>query len=256
MAKITYDDKVALNEEPSVAEINKVTDDNMNEIKTSVNDLYDMVSDNTADIGTNTDNILDLQNLSLQNKGTIPNNTDLNNLTEEGVYYTAGNTFTNGPTINYNWSSIIVINQGVKQQIFIKPVNGTIQIREFSGSPGSWTSWIPVGYDSGWIPFTLNSGFTNAWGNFNSSYRKVGNVVNVMMAVNFTSVPAWATTIATLPVGFRPATEYDVYCRLSSNNDKPALIGISSTGNINYLQAIGTISANNTLVISATFITA
>lgn len=50
MAKITYDDKVALNEEPSVAEINKVTDDNMNEIKTSVNDLYDTVSTNTTDI--------------------------------------------------------------------------------------------------------------------------------------------------------------------------------------------------------------
>lgn len=37
MAQITYDDKVALNENPSVAEINKVTDDNMNEIKSTIN---------------------------------------------------------------------------------------------------------------------------------------------------------------------------------------------------------------------------
>lgn len=37
MAQITYDDKVALNENPSVAEINKVTDDNMNEIKNTIN---------------------------------------------------------------------------------------------------------------------------------------------------------------------------------------------------------------------------
>ena len=37
MAQITYDNKVALNENPSVAEINKVTDDNMNEIKNAVN---------------------------------------------------------------------------------------------------------------------------------------------------------------------------------------------------------------------------
>ena len=44
MAKITYDDKVALNEEPSVAEINKVTDDNMNEIKSSVNTAYDLMN--------------------------------------------------------------------------------------------------------------------------------------------------------------------------------------------------------------------
>lgn len=37
MAQITYDDKVALNENPSVAEINKVTDNNMNEIKNTIN---------------------------------------------------------------------------------------------------------------------------------------------------------------------------------------------------------------------------
>ena len=37
MAQITYDDKVALNENPSVAETNKVTDDNMNEIKNTIN---------------------------------------------------------------------------------------------------------------------------------------------------------------------------------------------------------------------------
>ena len=37
MAQITYDNKVALNENPSVADINKVTDDDMNEIKTTIN---------------------------------------------------------------------------------------------------------------------------------------------------------------------------------------------------------------------------
>ena len=37
MAQITYDDKVALNTNPNVAEINKVTDSNMNEIKNTVN---------------------------------------------------------------------------------------------------------------------------------------------------------------------------------------------------------------------------
>lgn len=37
MAQITYNDKVALNTNPNVAEINKVTDDNMNEIKDTIN---------------------------------------------------------------------------------------------------------------------------------------------------------------------------------------------------------------------------
>lgn len=37
MAQITYNNKVALNTNPNVAEINKVTDNNMNEIKNTVN---------------------------------------------------------------------------------------------------------------------------------------------------------------------------------------------------------------------------
>lgn len=41
MAKITFEDKVALNPQPSVANINKVSDADMNEIKSSVNTLYD-----------------------------------------------------------------------------------------------------------------------------------------------------------------------------------------------------------------------
>ena len=37
MAQITYNNKVALNTNPNVAEINKVTDNNMNEIKNTIN---------------------------------------------------------------------------------------------------------------------------------------------------------------------------------------------------------------------------
>jgi hypothetical protein len=51
---ITYDDKVALNENPGVAEINKVTDDNMNEIKSVVNN-------NASETSTNTTKITNLQ---------------------------------------------------------------------------------------------------------------------------------------------------------------------------------------------------
>ena len=47
---ITYTDKVALNENPNVAEINKVTDDNMNEIKSVVNNNASETSTNTNDI--------------------------------------------------------------------------------------------------------------------------------------------------------------------------------------------------------------
>lgn len=45
MAKITYTNKVALNPQPSIADENKVTDSDMNEIKSSVNTLYDNQGD-------------------------------------------------------------------------------------------------------------------------------------------------------------------------------------------------------------------
>lgn len=38
MAKITFQDKVSLNPQPSIAEVNKCTDANINEIKTCIND--------------------------------------------------------------------------------------------------------------------------------------------------------------------------------------------------------------------------
>lgn len=48
MAKILYQNKVALNPQPSIPNENKVTDADMNEIKTSVNYLYDY----PIDVGT------------------------------------------------------------------------------------------------------------------------------------------------------------------------------------------------------------
>lgn len=52
MAKITFEDKAALNPQPSVAEKNKVTDTDMNEIKSSVNALYDYNVPEVIDLST------------------------------------------------------------------------------------------------------------------------------------------------------------------------------------------------------------
>ena len=67
---ITYDDKVALNENSSVAEINKVTDDNMNEIKSVVNNNATETSTNTTNITTNTTKITNLQTYSTNETNT------------------------------------------------------------------------------------------------------------------------------------------------------------------------------------------
>ena len=57
LTKITYTDKVALSPQPSVASVNKVTDADMNEIKSVVNDAIDQVD-------TNTDNLTNLSTYS------------------------------------------------------------------------------------------------------------------------------------------------------------------------------------------------
>lgn len=51
VTKIEYSNKVALEDDPSVAEINKVTDNNMNEIKSVVNNNADVLE--TAEVTTN-----------------------------------------------------------------------------------------------------------------------------------------------------------------------------------------------------------
>lgn len=53
MNEITYQNKVALNENPEIADINKVTDDDMNEIKSVVNG-NSRTSSNNFGLGTNT----------------------------------------------------------------------------------------------------------------------------------------------------------------------------------------------------------
>lgn len=67
---ITYDDKVALNENPNVADINKVTDDDMNEIKSVVNNNATETSTNTTNITTNTTKITNLQTYSTSETNT------------------------------------------------------------------------------------------------------------------------------------------------------------------------------------------
>lgn len=51
VTKIQYQNKVAIEDDPSVAEINKVTDTNMNEIKSVVNNNADILTAVESEIG-------------------------------------------------------------------------------------------------------------------------------------------------------------------------------------------------------------
>lgn len=70
MAQISYTNKVALNENPEIADINKVTDDDMNEIKQVVNDNYNntiVISDTQP---TSEDNKIWIDTGEVQNLGS------------------------------------------------------------------------------------------------------------------------------------------------------------------------------------------
>ena len=75
-------------------------------------------------------------------KGYVDNNTDLNNVTETGIYSTGGATLTHAPISNYDWAFLIVLNQNnVIHQYFIKPRAAIYYMRERSGSPRLWQDW-------------------------------------------------------------------------------------------------------------------
>lgn len=83
MSKITYTNKVTLNSQPSIADENKVTSGDMNEIKTVVNN--------------NDDNVGDLTSLTTTNKTSIVN--AINEL-KGGEIYSTSEVKTNKKWIN------------------------------------------------------------------------------------------------------------------------------------------------------------
>lgn len=70
MAQIGYTNKVALNENPEILDINKVTDDDMNEIKQVVNDNYNNTIQITNTEPTDSDNKLWIDTGAVQNLGS------------------------------------------------------------------------------------------------------------------------------------------------------------------------------------------
>lgn len=142
MAQISYTNKVALNENPDIADINKVTDDDMNEIKSVVNANYNNTiqitdteptdSDNkiwidTGEVGSQASEITNTYNTSenlgyscnyVNNRTNIFDLIRFENITAEGSYtLAAGGAVYKGttcPTIEgYKpWFCYEVIGQG------------------------------------------------------------------------------------------------------------------------------------------------
>ena len=106
MGKINYEDKVFLNKLSDIDEVNKVTDDNMNEIKRVVNE--------------NDDNIGDLPSLNTTNKSSLVSavnevNKPTSNILWEGEFFMkASQSLTLSQTISSQRNGIILHWQGYK----------------------------------------------------------------------------------------------------------------------------------------------
>lgn len=135
MGKITYNDKVKINELPDVPAINKVQDVDMNEIKTSVNTIYDALGTGTDTYSTSTSYVV----------GDM--------VIYDGMIYKCI-TATSGAWNPVDWSSVSFLSM-------IYPV-GSIYMSVNSTNPsllfgGTWVAWgtgrVPVGVDTSQTEF-------------------------------------------------------------------------------------------------------
>ena len=98
-------------------------------------------------------------------------------------------------------------------------------------------SWASPAADSGWLTFTYANGWTNG---SDAAYRSIGNAVLLRGLV----IPGSAGTIATLPVGVRPANTRTFPVLLASGVfayvqvSAAGTVGSSSTASSVYLDPI------------------
>ena len=105
MAQITYTNKVALNENPEIAAINKVSDDDMNEIKSVVNDNYNNTIQITDNEPTDSDNKIwiDTSALSQSDETNMKYN---DNGEYKDIYAKAFDTLPIGTEVDYNGNTV------------------------------------------------------------------------------------------------------------------------------------------------------
>ena len=124
MAKITFEDKVALNVNSDIADINKVNASDLNEIKNVVNENDDNTTNNSNAIGTlsslnttNKDNLVGAINEVYKNNIFSSNETIIGKWIDGKPLYRKTITFTS--TINANTTTSIAHNITNVKNIFI-----------------------------------------------------------------------------------------------------------------------------------------
>lgn len=154
MAQITYNDKVALNVNSNIADINKVNASDMNEIKASVNNNDDMLNGNAV-AGNMVVNSIRTKNMfdsSPLVQGDVEGSTSTTRVSTRQILYLSAGTYTFSTNLPNTY----------RYGILIRP----------SAPPTSTVS----SYDSGWITNTSTHTFTiSTSGYFMMNFSKTDN---------------------------------------------------------------------------------
>ncbi|NFL86222.1 hypothetical protein FDB24_00125 [Clostridium botulinum] len=174
---------------------------------------------------------------SLNNAIPIPSNSDLNNYTEPGNYFSAGsgisNTLTNCPFTDGAFAlkvERITIGTAINLRQILKANSSNVITCERNCLNGTWLEkWkqLATVEDTGWIDLPLASGIT-VDGKITPQYRRVNN--QVFICGSILGVDSTGKVVATLPVGFRPSRA-NYYVGFTTGTYTNA-IRIDSNGNI------------------------
>ena len=108
MAKITYENKVALNVNSDIADVNKCNATDLNEIKNVVNENDDNTTTNTNNIANNAAKIGTLSNLNTTEKSNLVGaiNEVNNNLSRRILIFSGSTSSGSSSKINTTWETI------------------------------------------------------------------------------------------------------------------------------------------------------
>jgi hypothetical protein len=135
MAMITYDNKSTLNPQPSVANANKVSSGDMNEIKSVVNTNYGEVGNianlNTTDKSSVVNAINELKGGEIYSTSEVKTNKTLNGK----PIYRSYVTYTHSATGNYTYNHNLNIETLVSANIFLSVAGQTISSHGYRPNP-------------------------------------------------------------------------------------------------------------------------
>lgn len=203
MGKITYTNKVALNENPEVADINKVTDDDMNEIKSVVNTNDDNVGDITILTTTTKTSTVSAINELNSTKAT---SNDLGNI---------ANLTTTDKTSVVNAVNELNSNKASKNEVIISDTQPTEEDNKLwidTGEIGSQVSEITNSYSTS-TGLGYSANYVNGLNTYSTTEQVVGTWNDKPLYRQIITIPALlnnSTVYATIDSTFN-VVDYQAY---------------------------------------------